>query len=93
MLKTIQGGIKMSKFLYISGNSDYSALEIEESKELESIKNHMLQEGLTKMESEDGSLCEILEFKDVDGKFVDFVINNLCDYDSLKSSCIYKIED
>ena len=83
----------MSKFLYIIGDSDYSALEIEQSKELESIKNHMLQEGLKMMESKDGSVCKILEFGDVDDSFIEFVLNNLCDYDSLKSSCIYKIED
>ena len=83
----------MSKFLYINGEGDFSAIDIEESGELERIKKTMLEKGLTEMQAEDGSTCRMYEFGEVDEKFFNFVINTLCDYDLLKQSNLYMIEE
>lgn len=82
----------MSKFLYVCGDGDYSALEMEESGELEHIKHMMKEQKLKEYVSKDGSSCTIHEFGEVDEKFFEFILNNVCDYDLLKQSCIYSLD-
>lgn len=82
----------MSKFLYVCGNGDYSALEMEESGELEHIKSIMEKKDLKEYISEDGSSCTIHEFGEVDEQFFNFMKNTIGDYDLQKQSNVYRIK-
>lgn len=83
----------MRKFIYVSGQCDFSALEMEESGELKELAKEMIIHNQKQIESEDGSIVILYEFGEVDDKFLDFMFTELLDYDSLKCSCLYKLED
>jgi len=76
-------------FLYVYGE-DYSALDFRENNNPQEVYESMVREKeLTK--NIDGACVEIIEFEDVDPEFIDFVIDNLCDYDQLKSANIFEV--
>lgn len=87
----------MSKtvFLYVYGE-DYSALEFERNYKAQEVYETMVAEGVTKkvLQDDDDSYIEVKieEFNAVDPNFVSFVLNNLCDYDQLKSEDIYEVK-
>lgn len=84
--------MKKSIFLYVYGE-DYSALHFEENFDVNEVYNQMISEGVSKkvLDSEDYIEVKILEFNEVDNDFVYFVLNEICDYDVLKSQNIYRV--
>lgn len=81
------------KIVYVSGESDFSAMDMEDSGELEKLVKEMVSEGLAITESEDGSEVKIIEVGEVDQRFIDFVIDNIADYDLSKQSKFYLLEE
>lgn len=81
------------KIVYVSGQCDFSALEMEESGELKELVLKMVENDITEMESEDESRIEIREFGEVDMRFVNFVRNNIVDYDLSKMSDFYLLDE
>lgn len=81
------------KIVYVSGQCDYSALEMEESGELKSLVKKMLKDDLTEIESEDESRVEIREVGEVDKRFINFVRNNIVEYDLSKMSNFYLLDE
>lgn len=74
------------KIVYVSGNCDFSTEDMLESGELKSLVEHMLAEGYQQMESSDGSEVSILEFGEIDIKFIEFVKDKIVDYTLSKMS-------
>ena len=91
----------MAKFIYVWGDDDYSAVMFENSKHTpESIyftmKKNNTKELTLDVEVDDyvtEVTFQLLEFGDVDPAFESFVLNEICDYDALKASTIYRVED
>lgn len=95
----------MSKFIMVYGDGDYGVETFAESEYgIKDIYNEMKKTGvksLTKRvttndgddEYEDTIYFELYEFGDVDPNFVDFMKNNICDYDQLKDRDIYEVEE
>lgn len=91
----------MSKFIYVWGEDDYSAVMFENSKHTpESIYSTMKRKNTKELSLDievDDYVTEVnfqlLEFGDVDKDFEKFVLNEMCDYDALKASNIYRVED
>ena len=91
----------MAKFIYVWGDDDYSAAMFESSKYTpESIyftmKKNNTKELTLDVEVDDyvtEVTFQLLEFGDVDPDFESFVLNEMCDYDALKASNIYRVED
>lgn len=81
------------KIVYVSGQCDFSALDMEESGELKSLVLKMLKDNITEIESEDESEVRIIEVGEVDQRFIDFVIDNIADYDLSKQSNFYLLEE
>lgn len=85
----------MSKtvFLYVYGD-DYSALGFERKYNVQDVYEQMVAEEVTKKVIENDEYyieAKIEEFGEIDPDFVSFMLNNLCDYDQLKSENIYKV--
>ena len=87
------------KIIYISGQSDFSAIDMEESGELKSLTKalvtaNILTNGLVnEIESYDGSIVKLLEFGEVDKEFIKFVRDEIVDYDLSKQSDFYLLEE
>lgn len=91
----------MSKFIKVTGEDDYSAMVFEQSDyTVEEIYKEMIENDVTTLKKtiadEEGYECEVefdlYEFEDVDENFVEFVKDNLCDYDALKATNIYRVQ-
>lgn len=83
-----------SVFLYVHG-SDYSALDFEQNFNAQEVYKNLLEEGKRKtiFDTDDYYIeVAIKEFEGVDNKFIEFVSNELCDYDHLKDKNIYRVE-
>jgi hypothetical protein len=91
----------MAKFIYLTGEGDYSAVLFENSEySVKDIYNEMIEKGVTSLTKEfndeewtEEISFDLLEFGDVDPKFESFVLNEMCDYDALKASTIYRVEE
>ena len=96
----------MAKFIYMWGEGDYSAVLFENSEySSKDIYKEMIEKDVKRLHKTITSVdeCdeewteeltfELLEFGDVDPKFESFVLNEMCDYDALKASNIYRVED
>ena len=87
------------KIIYISGQSDFSAIDMEESGELKSLTKalvtaNILTNGLVnEIESSDESTVKLLEFGEVDKEFIKFVRDEIVDYDLSKQSDFYLLEE
>lgn len=81
------------KIVYVNGQCDYSALEMEESGELKQLVEQMLEDDITSLESQDESIVEIREMGEVDQRFINFVRNNIVDYDFSKMSDFYLLDE
>ena len=85
--------------IYISGQSDFSAIDMEESGELKSLTKalvtaNILTNGLVnEIESYDGSIVKLLEFGEIDKEFIKFVRDEIVDYDLAKQSDFYLLEE
>lgn len=83
-----------SVWLYVSGD-EYSAQEFIENYNVEDFYSKMVAEGvnLEVIDEEEFYMeVEIKDFGDVDDSFVRFIKDNLCDYDSLKSCDIFRVD-
>lgn len=85
----------MSKsiFLYVKGD-DYAAREFERNFKREEVYKEMVAEGVTEKtyEGDDYYIeVEIEEFGAVDPKFIEFLQENLLDYDRMKGENIYLV--
>lgn len=81
------------KIVYVNGQNDYSAMDMEDSGELKMLVEKMLKDNLTEIESEDESRVEIREVGEVDQRFINFVRNNIVDYDLSKMSDFYLLDE
>lgn len=81
------------KIVYVNGQCDYSSLEMEESGELKQLVEQMLEDDITSLESQDESIVEIREIGEVDQRFINFVRNNIVDYDFSKMSDFYLLDE
>jgi len=93
------------KFIEVSSDYDFGALTFEQS-DYFNQKSELYNRALTE---DDGILSitiggedeneemeinvKALDFDDVPDDFLEYVLNELCDYDMLKNTCIYKVED
>lgn len=81
----------MSKFIFVHGE-DYAASEFEEKYLEDGDIKEIAERISTGEELETDGIIELLEFREVDPEFELFVKHQLCDYDLLKSACIYRVE-
>lgn len=81
------------KIVYVNGQNDFSAIDMEDSGELKQLVKQMVKDGITSTESEDESTVSIIEVGEVDGRFIDFVRDNIVDYDLAKMSEFYLLDD
>nr|DAZ34461.1 MAG TPA: hypothetical protein [Caudoviricetes sp.] len=87
------------KIIYVNGQCDFSAIDMEESGELKSLTKALvtankLTNGLVnKIESSDESTVKLLEFGEVDKEFIKFVRDEIIDYDLAKQSDFYLLEE
>lgn len=87
------------KIIYVNGQCDFSAIDMEESGELKSLTKALvtankLTNGLVnKIESSDESTVKLLEFGEVDKEFIKFVRDEIVDYDLSKQSDFYLLEE
>lgn len=87
------------KIIYVNGQCDFSAIDMEESGELKSLTKALvtankLTNGLVnKIESSDESAVKLLEFGEVDKEFIKFVRDEIVDYDLSKQSDFYLLEE
>ena len=80
-------------FLYVHG-ADYSALDFKRECNAQEIYEDMISESeVSRTISDDGTYMEIdiVEFGEVDSKFISFMKNELCDYEGLKSKNIFEV--
>jgi hypothetical protein len=83
-----------SIFLYVSG-SDYSAMDFEDNFNVKEFYQQMIDEGVTEKTVDNDDYyfgVEIKEFGEVDSNFEIFIKNEICDYDQLKASNIFRVE-
>lgn len=90
----------MSKFIQVSGDGDFSVVDFLSSDlTISDIYKEMLEKGVTIItktitvddDYEDELCFTLYEFNDVDPAFVEYVKNNLCDYDALKACDIFEV--
>lgn len=87
------------KIIYVSGQCDFSAMEMEESGELKALTrilvtaNMLTNDVVNEIESSDGSMLMLLEFGEVDKEFIKFVRDEIVDYDLAKQSDFYLLEE
>ena len=83
------------KIIYVNGQCDFSAIDMEESGELKSLTKvlvtaNVLSNGVVnEIESSDESTVKLLEFGEVDKEFIKFVRDEIVDYDLAKQSDFY----
>jgi hypothetical protein len=86
--------LKKNIFLYVYGD-DYSALGFSEKYNTKEVYESMIAAGIThKILENDEYYIEvkIKEFGEIDPEFIYFMKDQLCDYDNLKNSDIFKVE-
>ena len=91
----------MSKWLFVKEcdeGEDFAVIAMEQNYTVKQIYKIMKDEDLVFKdfsgegeEFENRFTAEIIEFGDVDEEFVDFIKNELCDYDMLKSKDLFFI--
>lgn len=80
-------------FLYVTG-SDYSALDFSRAYGEQEFYENMMEEGLTQTSLNTDDIyadIKILEFGDIDDKFIDFIRHEIMDYDSTKDSDFFEV--
>lgn len=82
---------KKTRILLIEGNDDFGALEIENSIGIKKAAE-MVERGESLCTDEIDAEGTILEFDAIDPEFIQFVFDEMCDYDSLKNKCFYVID-
>lgn len=89
----------MLKVIYVSGQCDFSAIDMEESGELKSLTKALVTANIStngvvnEIESSDESTVKLLEFGEVDKEFIKFVRDEIIDYDLAKQSDFYLLEE
>ena len=87
------------KIIYVNGQCDFSAIDMEESGELKSLTKalvvaNVVSNGVVdEIESSDESTVKLLEFGEVDKEFIKFVRDEIVDYDLAKQSDFYLLEE
>ena len=76
-------------FLLIDGENDYDAMLFQQEYETQNVYEEMIANGVTTdsryvIEAEDHVRVRILEFEAVDRNFIEFVKNEIQDYDMSK---------
>lgn len=81
------------KILFITGD-DYSAMGVEQEIGIEKAAKMTIDNGgsLTINDDELYAELSILEFKEVDEKFIEFIKDKIMDYDDAKHTDFYVIE-
>lgn len=85
--------MKKRVFLYVNGE-DYSALIFEENYDKQKFYEEMVRDGVTKrvIETETEYIeVEILEFGEIDDRFISFIRDRFMDYDYSKHSNFYEV--
>ena len=81
------------KIVWVSGECDFSTEDMVDSGELDKLVEKMLKENSNKIESSDGSMVYILEFGEVDKRFVRFVRDCISDYGLAKQSDFFILDE
>lgn len=83
-------------YIFVRGDGDCDAMLFEETYNEQKVYEEMLAEGVSRKQLpvDDGMTIDvrIVEFDAVDPGFESFIKNELCDYDALKASDIYRVE-
>jgi hypothetical protein len=74
------------KILFVSGDDDFAAVTFENEVGLKKAKE-LLAEG--KPIEGEGFIAKVLEFGEVDQKFIDFISDEIQDYDDSKHKNFY----
>ncbi len=82
-----------SVYLYVYGD-DYAAIDFSRNYNPQEVYEEMCSNGEThKIIDEDDYIeLRIIEFDKVDSTFVDWIKDNLCDYDQLKGRDIIEVQ-
>ncbi|WP_411735083.1 hypothetical protein [Paenibacillus sp. M2] len=82
-----------SVYLYVCGG-DYAAIEFVRNYNPQEVYEEMCSSGetLRVIDEDDYIELRIVEFKQVDSTFVDWIKDNLCDYDQLKARDIIEVQ-
>lgn len=80
-----------SIFLYVHGD-EYSAQDFSSNYNKNKIYKQMKEKNLNHLELEGYIEVDILEFDKIDDKFMDFLRDNLLDYDTSKDKDLFEIE-
>lgn len=84
----------MSKYLYVKGE-DFSAMVFEENFNPQKVYEEMIEKGVDSdsFECNDTWIeVKIKTFNEVDPEFEIFVKSELCDYDVLKDSNLFRVD-
>jgi len=84
----------MTVFLEVFGRGDYGAMLFAENCNVQKIYESMVEDGITEKEIEmDNEVITIRihEFREIDPKFIDLVIDVLGNYDTQKSHDIFEV--
>jgi hypothetical protein len=78
------------KILHVNGDADYGALTFEQDYGLEKAREDVKNGNVPKDESGDEAWeAKVLEFGEVDSKFIDFIKGEIMDYDMSKHENFY----
>lgn len=84
------------KYILVEGNGDLAALTFELSGiSIQDIYKEMLETKKRTVAKEIDNMdiwFTLVEFKEVDPKFEEFIKKTICDYDQLKDRNIYRVE-
>lgn len=88
----LNGKNEKSVYLYVCG-SDYAAIEFLRNYNPQEAYEDMCSKGetLRVIDEDDYIELRIVEFNQVDSTFVDWLKDNLCDYDQLKARDIIEV--
>jgi hypothetical protein len=86
-----EGKSDKTKILYVFGDDDYAVIEWKELSKEKQEKAIKKAEGKKMYEFSDGCFIKILEFGKIDPKFIDFIRDEIMDYDSSKHQDFFLI--
>lgn len=85
----------MSKVLKVTGD-DFAALQFEQQYEAKKVCQDLIDNDseFIELEDKEGGVIEVslYEFKTIDPKFVDFIKNDILDYDNQKTTSFYVVD-
>lgn len=86
--------------LLVYGEGDYGAMHFQKNFDVQEVYEEMVEEGVKKRiviyddenYGEEEIWCRILEFGEVDSKFITFMLDEFVDYDQQKAKDFYIVK-